>query len=564
MMVIRKSVLALFLIGLTVLPALSRSADRDDPSRDELPPSILPIVILQGSDYEMGAQYGRQAAAYIQTTREAKWASALREFSRDDIERALQANQHYIKKFTPEWIEFMRGMADGSTTAGYPLTYRDVLLMNMTLPKPETSHFPEGAEGASLPPKRCSVCSAWDSATADGRLIGIDTLDSPEMMTAVLIAAFPDRGNAYLCGADAGEIGDHFLMNDRGLFLGNSGGGGSPRDEDNDYGLCWACSLPYLVRFCDTAVEARDRLLNWHINIPENFHLVDVHGQAFVVEKTAALQCVRKPGDFGERDFLFSTNNYLCEKMRVTKKGDFVGGHGGYGAYAAPRNKMIWDLLHNYHGRIDLDFAKMILRFPGEAPPYPPENGWDAMFCRPSNLWTAVVRPHDGDEGIAHICTGPVGRVLHASLASDGSVMRPTYHYAAGTHTFYRLRLAAGPDALAAAALTAAEEEIAAAYEKLMFLNFRDTGYTGLSALYGKAVEESQLARNRLHQARLAAGGRALALYARSASLATRCQAHARQVFEALVPPPTSPSDLGLKPFGGDWGKWETRVGKKR
>jgi len=136
------------------------------------------------------------------------------------------------------------------------------------------------------------VASAWGSATKDGRLIGIDTLDTPDVAHAVVIVAFPDRGNAYICGTDAGEIGDHFLMNNKGLFLGNSGGGGSPRPEDEGYGLCWALSLPYLVRFCDGAIEARDMVTKWQINVPENFHFVDVRGNAFVVEKTAAIQAV--------------------------------------------------------------------------------------------------------------------------------------------------------------------------------------------------------------------------------------------------------------------------------
>ncbi len=34
------------------------------------------------------------------------------------------------------------------------------------------------------------------------------------------------------------------------------------------------------------------------------------------------------------------------------------------------------------------------------------------------------------------------------------------------------------------------------------------------------------------------------------------------QVYEALVPPATNPMHLGLRPFGGDWGRWETAVGK--
>jgi hypothetical protein len=555
-------------------PFLSSTFPADDPSRDSIPPSILPVVILAGSDYEMGFQYGEQAAAYIDRTREDKWASALRRFSRDEVLRALKANQTFVRSYTPEWLDFMQGMAEGATKAGRPMTYTDVLLMNCTLPDPKTSAFPEGAQDDELASKHCSVASAWGSATRDGKLIGLDTLDTPDVAHAVVIVAFPAKGNAYMCGADAGEIGDHFLMNDRGLFLGNSGGGSSPRPGDEGYGLAWACSLPYLVRFAGGAFEARDMVTKWQINVPENFHFADVRGQACVVEKTAAVQAVRVPGDFGERDFLFSTNNYLHADMKVTKEGGFVGGHGGYGAYSAPRNKMIWDLFHNYCGAIDVEFAKMVLRFPGAPPPWPPAEGWEAMFCRPTNLWTAVVQPDDGDEGVAHICTGPAGRVLHASIAGDGSLMRPTYRYAAGTHTFYRLGLAQGPMEVADAAKKTAEEEIATAYGRLMGLNYRDTGYGELKELYGKAVAEMFEGRNAFNRAVIEmepAGGRAgvaknraLALYGRAASLYTRAQAHAREVYEALVTAPTSPADLGLRPFGGPWATWETAVGRAR
>ena len=50
--------------------------------------------------------------------------------------------------------------------------------------------------------------------------------------------------------------------------------------------------------------------------------------------------------------------------------------------------------------------------------------------------------------------------------------------------------------------------------------------------------------------------------FAKATTAYTRSQAHAMQVYEALVPPSTSPADLGLKPFGADWATWETKVGK--
>jgi hypothetical protein len=528
---------------------------------DAVPPGILPVVILSGSDYDMGFQYGLQAAPYLEREKESVWAAALQSHTREKVLHMLKANQHYIHKYTPENIEIMKGMAEGATAAGIELSYTDVLLMNCTLPDPETATFPPGAEKDSLPIKKCSVSSAWGSATKDGRLIGMDTLDSGEAAYGVIIMAFPDEGNNYICGAQAGEIGDHFLMNNRGFFLGNSGGGGSPRAIDTNYGLSWSCSLTHIVRFANNANEARDMLLPWQINIPENFHFVDGKGNACVVEKTAALQSVRKPGDFGERDFMYSTNNYLNEKMAPTKEGGFIKQHGGYGAYAAPRNLMLWDMLHNYHGLIDVEFMKMMLRFPGDAPPNPPEGGWDAKVCRPSNSWVSVLLPDDGDEGVAHICTGPAGRVIHSSTASDGEKMHTSYPYIKGTHTFYTLTLAATPKKAVRAAQKDASLCIARAYKELMHLNFTDTGYAALDELYSLANAEYYQGKVFFNKGLLAIGHNTFFYFAKAATCFTRSQAHAQQVYEALVPAPTSPSDLGLKPFGGDWATWETEVG---
>jgi len=529
---------------------------------DVLPPGILPVVILSGSDYEMGFQYGQQAGAHIFLNTEASWASALQRFSHDGVRNALKANQHFIEEYTPENIEIMKGMAAGATAAGFDVSYEDALMMNCVLPDPETSHYPRGAEESELPPRKsCSVCSAWGSATKDGRLIGLDTVDGGgDSFRAVIIVAFPDEGHDYMCGAVAGEIGEHFYMNNTGLFIGNSGGGASPRAIDNDYGLCWANVLPHIIRYADNAMEARDMMRSFPINFPENFHFVDQRANAFVVEKTAAIQAVRSSGDFGEEDFLFSTNTYMHADMAVTKFGPFVKEHGGFDPYSSPRNMLFWDMLHNYHGEVDVEFMKMILRFPGDPPPYPPTGGWDAKICRPTNGWVSVVVPHDGDEGVANVCTGPAGRVIHSSTASSGKEMRTNYQYIEGTHTFYRLRLAANPKAVVDQAKDDAKNDIATAYKELMHLNFTDTGYAALDDLYSQANAEYYEGNIAFDQALLSSGNEALQHFAKAATAFTRSQAHARQVFEAVVPQPTSPSDLGLRGFGGDWATWETTV----
>ncbi len=530
--------------------------------RSLLPPDILPVVFLSGSDFEMGYQYGQQAAAHIYLNIQSHWASALQRMSHDQVIAGLKGSQYYIERHTPEIIDMVKGMAAGVTASGYEVSYEDALMMNCVLPDPATAHMPDGAEQSDLPPRKsCSVCSAWGSATKDGKLVGLDTVDgSGEAFRAVVIVAFPDNGHNYMCGAVAGEMGEHFYINNNGMFIGNSGGGASPRTEDYDYGLCWANALPHIIRFADNAVQARDIMTGFPINFPENFHFVDQERNAFVVEKTAAVQAVRASGDFGENDFLFSTNTYLHTDMAVTKFGAFVKEHGGYDPYSSPRNMLFWDMLHNYHGEIDPEFMKMILRFPGNPPPHPPEGGWDAKICRPSNGWVSVSIPHRGDEGIANVCTGPAGRVIHSSMASDGSDMLSNYQYIDGTHTFYRLRLASDPKAVVDQAKEHAYADLAKAYKELMQLNYRDTGYAALEDLYSLANAEYYRGNFATDQALLSSGNESLKLFGKAATQYTRAQAHAMQVFEALVPQPTSPSAMGLRLFGGNWATWETTV----
>jgi hypothetical protein len=45
---------------------------------------------------------------------------------------------------------------------------------------------------------------------------------------------------------------------------------------------------------------------------------------------------------------------------------------------------------------------------------------------------------------------------------------------------------------------------------------------------------------------------------ARATRAYTRCQVYAKQVREAVKPPARRPEDLGLRPWLGDWGEWET------
>jgi hypothetical protein len=93
-----------------------------------------------------------------------------------------------------------------------------------------------------------------------------------------------------------------------------------------------------------------------------------------------------------------------------------------------------------------------------------------------------------------------------------------------------------------------------------MQLTYRDTGYSALEEIYSLANTEYYEGNMARDEALLSSGAEALRHFHRAATAYTRSQAHAMQVYEALVPQPTSPTDLGLRPFGGEWAQWETTV----
>lgn len=457
--------------------------------------------------------------------------------------RDLKADQYYAKKYTPEEIEVMKGIADGATAAGYKTSYTDVLLLNARKPgmKVSPATYPRGAEDEIL--EECSIWSVWGSTTTDGGYLAANGMDLP-FRPSVIIVAFPEHGNSYITAASAGQLGRHFNVNNKGTFIGISDGG-AQREIDFSYGVPFSLWLPHLLRFADSASEAKDMYLALKGPYCLNIHFSDVHGNAFVVETTAELKAVRKPGDFGEIDFIYSTNNYFMEKMKEAGKSKKFIEHGGWlgdrhGVSSIPRNLFLWNVLHNYQGKIDVDIAKMMWRFPDKDGV---KIGW---------LWNravSVIMPDDGDKGVIYICTGPAGYPLRPERGN---------YQIAGTHSFYQLTLASSPTAVVEAANQKALDYIGEAYRELTRLNYTDTGYAALTEIYSQANAEYFEGLNAYNKGFLASGNEAPFYFGKAATAFTRAQAHAKQVYNALVPPATRPEDLGLKPYGGSWAEWVT------
>jgi hypothetical protein len=153
---------------------------------------------------------------------------------------------------------------------------------------------------------------------------------------------------------------------------------------------------------------------------------------------------------------------------------------------AVARNLELWDMLHRYQGEVDLEFARMMWRFPGRQPFYPTLEEADAAYyqtkgagrhqkiCSMENAMVGIMQPDDGDEGLYYVSQGCAARLT--------SPLMPKGHYyrVAPTYSFYQLKLDSSPRRVAEAAKQRAQYDQYYANLELRKLNYHDAAYAPL------------------------------------------------------------------------------------
>jgi len=519
-----------------------------------IPQNVMPVVFLEGTDYEMGYQYGEQLAEYFPFACSDAWVRALKRgdsrhptaSSRENVLRDVKIYRALLEEHMPEQLEQIRGICDALADAGVALQETDILLVqsgvNRRLAAEEHSRL-----GSTSGGKDCCAWSAWGETTKNGQLICGDSCDG-DFKPQVCMIAFPEEGCPYVTTAYIGELSDHFSYSFKGLFFGDSGGNGR-RLADWGYGLRWPSVIQHCVRFADGAEDAERMIASWPHALPENYHLVDKSRSARVIEITADLQTVRKPGEYGEGDFLYSTNNFMANEMRCAcdpqESSKYVL-HGGWpGNAGVPRNLEMFHLFEAYKGSVDLEFAKMMWRFPGDSPSVLGEGGWSNMICRLSNTRVGLVLPDEGEFGEVHICTGPVGRVIHQFRRSTFPVQ--------ATHQFVRIPLQSSAEQIVDAMYNLGCDSIAASYHALSRSNLDHPNYFGLQEIQREAHTCLYEGREAYYKGLLSSSTRRLSWLSEAASQLALAQAHAGELREMIEMPPTIPDMLGLPAWQGGY-----------
>jgi hypothetical protein len=112
-----------------------------------LVPNVRPVIVVSGTDFEMGYQHSQQLV-HIFGTYYLKGAAEVKR-SPDELVGLKQIDA-LVRKHTPELVEYIRGMAAGASAAGIPMTYEQMLTQFAA-----TENGPSGGGGEG------EDCSGW-------------------------------------------------------------------------------------------------------------------------------------------------------------------------------------------------------------------------------------------------------------------------------------------------------------------------------------------------------------------------------------------------------------------
>jgi hypothetical protein len=476
-------------------------------------PQSNPVVILQGSDYEMGYQYAYQVIAIF-----GQWIfmhKAGRTFALDEneVHRNYEAQ---MRVHTPELIDFIRGWADGASANGVDMSYEDVLDIWAGHSKPTSFYHAKGDWNKAMDrmPILCSGMAAWGKATVDGKLVSASSGDH-DATFMVTIVAFPETGNPFIYSpfsvyGDVPIVGNvgmmgHPGMNARGLAYVHHGGVPKMIEDRSQwgYGIRRGMSVLHVLRFANTAREALAMELSFPVgdagldpaNTAGGFYADSEYG--YIAESRKSPLAIREAGLLGETDFLYANNSAahpLAEQagwMKPYRNLWTWDAHGGWRpvTYQPPvlvslrkpsgadlvnaiqnlmyfnscgRNNYAFRALNRQIGRIDYTYLQQVYRRSGILPPGSFEE--IAKEYKKSGEWGEVTTGHAGNaivafmkpsEGRYAVCVGPAARGLtaHAPYPHCG----PVY---AETNALWEIRLASTPNGVVESAAQNARERL--------------------------------------------------------------------------------------------------------
>jgi hypothetical protein len=361
--------------------------------------SSLPIkvVVVSGSNYEMGVQYGEQAADLIAGNRDATW-DLLNILGHDMVMDDLKVWTYYIEKYDPKLRDWLLGISDGCENKGFNVSYVDLVAL-MVLPqelwaRPEEPYPAETGIIASTPSKSlknlangrtdtralasCTAFAATGSATGGEPMISLTLGFIPEIKLYVIIFAYPDEGVPFVNLTMAGKVTNNTGMNSHFAWVMTAAVTHPMTPCASSWGVPSEAYHHYLQQYCMSPEDAMAYLDSTPVGgVTGIFLFADKSGEVFAYEVGSCESATRYPGDLNETDFVATTNNYNSPVM-LPYAIPAAWFSDTYIRYATIYKK----LSEAQMGGIGLDFAKSCWL----------SNDW---YDEASDQWHTVLIPND-------------------------------------------------------------------------------------------------------------------------------------------------------------------------
>jgi hypothetical protein len=304
------------------------------------------VVVVSGTNYEMGVQYGEQAAELIAANRDVTWNLLDTQVTaypggpplgREVILKDIQVWTYYLEKYDPQLKYWLLGISKGCKNKGFDISYVDLIAI-MVLPQEVWARpqmpYPEETNVASYTPSKSSVLSARErtntqavssctafaatgSATPGGvPMVSLTLGFFSEITQYVILIAFPTHGERFINLTMAGKVTNNTGMNSRYAW-GMTAAVTDPRTEcASNWGVPSEAYHHYLQQYCRSPAEAVEYLNQTPKGgVTGIFLFADKTGHVFAYECSYCGCVAREPGDLGEKDFVATSNNYNSTAM---------------------------------------------------------------------------------------------------------------------------------------------------------------------------------------------------------------------------------------------------------
>ena len=361
----------LWLTGCAGDPQGNRSASNaaftTAPASPYVPTGFPRVVVVSGTDREMGVQYGEQAAAAI-VHNVAIFKSRLYDsLGRETTDKDMQVWDYYLTKHNPAYREWLLGIMEGCKHEGLEVGYPD-LMMLVVYPtelwaRPRES-YPAEADvvAANAPPPAisggdyhsCNSFAATGIMTPDGKPIhGITSMAYTEAMDNIILLAFPEHGPSFVSQTYAGRVSSNYGMNSKGLAWTMT----AIMSDTPVWGIAPEIYFHYLSQLAASPDEALEYLKSTPKGgVTGGFILTDASGSVSVFEGTADHFHLSRPGERGETGPFVVQTNHLVDPSLAAYNPKWVSNSGTYARYDTVRQF----LREASSGTVDYEFGKRL------------------------------------------------------------------------------------------------------------------------------------------------------------------------------------------------------------